>query len=88
MLQGKSILAIIPARGGSKGVPYKNIRIILGKPLIAWTAHEAKKSKFIDITNEIQLYTHDKIKSFVASKLEIEFCTTHTIIKIIHECVF
>ncbi|AWE06399.1 acylneuraminate cytidylyltransferase [Lysinibacillus sp. 2017] len=42
------ILAIIPARGGSKGVPRKNIRNLAGKPLIAWTIEEAKKSKYID----------------------------------------
>lgn len=41
------VLAIIPARGGSKGVPRKNIRELAGKPLIAWTIEEAKKSKYI-----------------------------------------
>jgi len=41
------ILAIIPARGGSKGVPRKNIRLLNGKPLIAYTIEEAKKSKYI-----------------------------------------
>jgi len=48
MINGKSILAIIPARGGSKGVPRKNIRDLCGKPLIAWTIEEAQKSKYID----------------------------------------
>lgn len=48
MINGKTVLAIIPARGGSKGVPRKNIRLLLGKPLIAWTIEEAKKSKCID----------------------------------------
>src|SRR3989344_4807350 len=42
------ILAIIPARGGSKGVPGKNIKPLAGKPLIAYTIAEAKKSKYID----------------------------------------
>lgn len=41
------VLAIIPARGGSKGVPRKNVRNLAGKPLIAWTIEEAKKSKYI-----------------------------------------
>lgn len=41
------ILAIIPARGGSKGLPRKNIKMLAGKPLIAWTIEEAKKSKYI-----------------------------------------
>ncbi len=42
-----TFLGIIPARGGSKGVPRKNIRELAGKPLIAWTIEEAKKSKYI-----------------------------------------
>ena len=42
------ILAIIPARGGSKGVPGKNIRSLCGKPLIYWTIAEAKKSKHVN----------------------------------------
>lgn len=48
MIEGKTVLAIIPARGGSKGVPRKNIRDLAGKPLIAWTIDEAKESKYID----------------------------------------
>jgi len=48
MIQGKSVLAIIPARGGSKGIPRKNVKLLAGKPLIAWTIEEAKKSKYID----------------------------------------
>lgn len=48
MIDHQSIIAVIPARGGSKGVPRKNIRDIAGKPLIAWTIEEAKKSKYID----------------------------------------
>lgn len=42
------IIAIIPARGGSKGLPRKNIKLLLEKPLIAWTIEQAKKSKYID----------------------------------------
>ncbi|OAS14520.1 cytidylyltransferase domain-containing protein [Paenibacillus oryzisoli] len=48
MIQNKKILALIPARGGSKGVPGKNILVVQDKPLIAWTIEEAKKSKYID----------------------------------------
>ncbi|MDD4271852.1 MAG: acylneuraminate cytidylyltransferase family protein [Patescibacteria group bacterium] len=40
-------LAIIPARGGSKGIPHKNIRKFNGRPLISYTIAQAKKSKFI-----------------------------------------
>ncbi|NQT30397.1 MAG: acylneuraminate cytidylyltransferase family protein [Candidatus Saganbacteria bacterium] len=48
MFDNKKILAVIPARGGSKGLPDKNISMLAGKPLIAWTVEEAKKSKYID----------------------------------------
>lgn len=44
----KKILAVILARGGSKGIPKKNIAILNGYPLIAYTINEALKSKFID----------------------------------------
>lgn len=42
-----TFLAVIPARGGSKGVLGKNIKELAGKPLIAWTIEEAKASKYI-----------------------------------------
>jgi len=42
------MLAIIPARGGSKGVPKKNIKPLAGKPLILWTIEAAKKTEKID----------------------------------------
>jgi N-acylneuraminate cytidylyltransferase len=41
-------LGVIPARGGSKGIPHKNIKMIAGKPLIAWTIEAAKNSKLLD----------------------------------------
>lgn len=48
MISGKKVLAIIPARGGSKGLPDKNIKVLCGKPLIAWTILKAKLSKYVD----------------------------------------
>jgi len=42
------ILGVIPARGGSKGVPRKNIREVGGKPLIAWTIEAAANSQLLD----------------------------------------
>ncbi|MGD6816612.1 cytidylyltransferase domain-containing protein [Metabacillus sp. 113a] len=44
---GYNIVAIIPARGGSKAIPRKNVRHLNGKPLIAYTIQAAKKSLFI-----------------------------------------
>lgn len=48
MYKDRKILAIIPARGGSKGLPGKNIIELNGKPLICWTIEQAKKSKYLD----------------------------------------
>src|ERR1700754_4353235 len=42
------LLAIIPARGGSKGVPRKNIRPLAGRPLIAYSIVAAQQSKAVD----------------------------------------
>ena len=42
---GPSCLAIIPARGGSKGVVRKNVRMLAGKPLVAWTIEAARSAK-------------------------------------------
>lgn len=44
----QKILAIIPARGGSKGIPRKNVRLLAGKPLIAYSIETALQSKYID----------------------------------------
>ncbi|MDO6743443.1 acylneuraminate cytidylyltransferase family protein [Tenacibaculum soleae] len=44
------IIAIIPARGGSKGLPGKNIIDLAGKPLIAWTIEASLQSKYITKT--------------------------------------
>jgi len=57
MYKNKKILALILARGGSKGIPRKNIRPLLGKPLIAWTIEQAKNSRYID---KIVVSTDDK----------------------------
>jgi len=42
------VLGLIPARGGSKGIPQKNIKLLNGKPLIEWSAEALLKSKLID----------------------------------------
>jgi CMP-N,N'-diacetyllegionaminic acid synthase len=48
MLNGKKILAVIPARGGSKRVPRKNLRPILGKSLLDRSIEVALQSRYID----------------------------------------
>ena len=50
MYKNKFILSIIPARGGSKGIPKKNIKLLAGKPLIAWSIEQAKASTLLDKT--------------------------------------
>lgn len=47
MVKKPEVLAIIPARGGSKGIPRKNIRNFSGYPLIAWSIAAAKKSQSV-----------------------------------------
>ena len=50
MFNGKKILGLITARGGSKGIPWKNIVDLGGKPLITWTIEASLKSDLIDRT--------------------------------------
>jgi N-acylneuraminate cytidylyltransferase len=58
-------LAIIPARGGSKGIPRKNIKDFCGKPLIAWSIDAALEAKHID---EVYLSTEDDEIAEIAKK--------------------
>ena len=48
MIEHRSVLAVITARGGSKGLPGKNLRPLGGRPLIAWTIEAARQSRLID----------------------------------------
>lgn len=48
MIKNNQCICIIPARGGSKSIPQKNLISFSGKPLIAWTIIQAKLSKYID----------------------------------------
>lgn len=48
MLNGKSILVVVPARGGSKGVKLKNIRKINGVPLVALVGHVVRQLPYVD----------------------------------------
>ena len=48
MLQGKSFICVIPARGGSKGIVNKNIRLMLGRPLISYCIQAARDSGIFD----------------------------------------
>ncbi len=63
------VLGIIGIRSGSKGVPDKNIRDFLGKPLVGWILEKAKKSKYI---NKLVVSTDSEIYSNIAKKFDAE----------------
>jgi len=69
MKHKQKTVAIIPARGGSKGVPRKNIRLLAGKPLIAYSIEASLNSKFIDRTIVV---TDDKDIASIARKYGAE----------------
>lgn len=48
MINGQSVIAVIPARGGSKRVPMKNITLYRGKPLVQWSIEAARGSRYLD----------------------------------------
>lgn len=48
VIADKKVMAVIPARGGSKGLPGKNIIPAGGKPLLAWTIDAARKARHVD----------------------------------------
>jgi len=69
MYKDKKILALIPARGGSKGLPRKNIKPLLGKPLIAWTIEQSLASKYLD---KVVVSTEDKEIAEISKKYGAE----------------
>lgn len=59
MYQGKRILAVVPARGGSKGLPMKNLRCIAGIPLVGWAGNTVKE--VVEIDRAVVSTDHDEI---------------------------
>ena len=68
MYKKNKILAIILARGGSKRLKNKNIRLINSKPLIYWTIKAAKQSNLID---DIVVSTDSKKIALICKKLKV-----------------
>ena len=70
MFKKKKILALIPARGGSKGIKNKNLRKINGKPLIYYTINFINKLKFVDLkivsSDKDEILNYAKKNGFVA----------------------
>lgn len=93
MIQGKSVLAVIPARGGSKGIPKKNIKMFSGRPLIAYTIAAARNSASVDtviVTTDSEDIA-DVARSFGAEvpfmrPAELALDSSKTIDAIVHAC--
>jgi CMP-N-acetylneuraminic acid synthetase len=69
MYKKRRILSVIPARGGSKGLKRKNVRLLSGLPLIAWTIEAARNSRYID---RVIVSTEDSKIARLASKFGAE----------------
>lgn len=67
--KGKKVLAVIPMRGGSKGLPGKNAVKLLGKPLMYYTIKDAQRSRYI---NRIVAFTDDEKLAKMARKFGAE----------------
>ena len=89
-------IAVIPARGGSKRIPRKNIKVFFGKPMIYWTIQAAKKSGLFD---EIIVSTEDNEIANISRALGAtipfvrpdiladDFSTTHDVMLHAAECL-
>ena len=66
----KNVLVVIPARGGSKGIPRKNIRLMNGQPLISYVIKSAKQSKYVD---KVVVSTDDEEIAAISARYGAEF---------------
>ncbi len=66
MLEGKKVIAVIPARGGSKGIPQKNLSLLGNKPLISWPIETAVDA--IEIDRVIVSTDDEEIAGFALTK--------------------
>jgi CMP-N,N'-diacetyllegionaminic acid synthase len=69
MLESKTILGVIPARGGSKGLPGKNLFELEGKTLLEWTFSHAKGSQYLD---RVVLSSEDQAIQSAARQIGLE----------------
>ncbi len=76
MYNNYKVIALIPARGGSKGVKRKNIKLLAGKPLIGFTIEQALASKYID---KVIVSTDDKEIAHISGQLgaKVPFIRPH-----------
>ena len=66
MYNNNKILVVIPARGGSKGIPRKNLRLLNNKPLIYYSIQTAKSSEYVD---DVVVTTDDSKIALLSEKL-------------------
>jgi len=69
MIDGIRVLAIVPARKGSKGLPGKNGRLLLGRPLLSWSVAAARGSSFVD---RVIVSTDDSVFATIAREAGAE----------------
>ena len=69
MIEGRTILAVIPARGNSRSLPGKNTVLAGGKPVIAWSIEAAQASRYVD---RVVLSSEDEKMMVVARQWECE----------------
>src|SRR5690349_6418538 len=69
VIHGKTVLGLVPARGGSKGVPRKNLQPLAGKPLLQWTAEAALASRYVD---RVILSTEDDEIAAVGARIGLD----------------
>ncbi|MFA5557894.1 MAG: acylneuraminate cytidylyltransferase family protein [Methanofastidiosum sp.] len=85
MYKGHKIIALIPAKGNSTRLPNKNIKLMFGKPLVAWSIESALESKYLD---GIYVSTDSSVIKEIAIKYGVsvidrpkELCTADSHIK-------
>lgn len=90
MYKSKSILAVIPARADSKGIPNKNLHKLNGKPLIQYTFEQAKACSYLDASicssdsDEIGSFAKDSAIEFIKRPKELALDTSPTIDAVMH----
>ena len=77
MSKNNHIIAFIPARGGSRGIPNKNIKEFAGKPLIVHSIEYALKSKLV---NEVMVSTDDSKISKISKNAGVDILVSGTTI--------
>ena len=72
MINGQTVLAVIPARGGSKRIPRKNLKLWKGKTLLQWAVNSARESIYLDgfcvSSEDVEILEHASALSAVTCR--------------------